>query len=94
MVIAALRGPNWLGVNITFKVQFAPAAMLDPQVLFWPNSVALIPVIAMLLITTAEAPVLVITSACAPLVVPTSCVKLRLPGERVSVSGSGRIETV
>jgi len=53
--------------------QFAPAAMLVPQVLFWLKSEALFPFSAMLLITTAAVPVFVTVSGCAPLTVPTSC---------------------
>jgi len=35
----ALRGPNWLGVNVTLIVQFAPGARLAPHVLaLWLNS--------------------------------------------------------
>jgi hypothetical protein len=33
IAINALRGPNWLGVKVTVKVQFAPGARLDPHVL-------------------------------------------------------------
>src|SRR5712692_9350703 len=95
IVIAALRGPNSLGVKVTLIVQFAPAAMLAPHVLFWLKSAALVSVSAMLLITTAEVPVLLSVSACAPLTAPISCgVKLRLGGARVRVSGSSRMETV
>src|SRR5712692_4744723 len=95
IVIEALRGPNWPGVKVTLMVQFAPAARLEPHVLLWLKSVALVPVSAMLLMTTAEAPVLVTVSACAPLRAPISCgAKLRPEGVRVRVSGSRRMETV
>jgi hypothetical protein len=95
IVIEALRGPNWLGVKVTLMVQFAPAATFESHVLLWVKSAALFPVSAMLLITTAEVPVLVTVSCCALLTVPTSCrPKLRLEGARVRVSGSKRMETV
>ena len=95
IVIDALRGPTWLAVKVTVKVQFAPAARLEPHVLVWLKSVALVPVSAMLLIATAKAPVLVTVSVCEVLEVPMSCgAKLRLAGERVSVSGSRSMETV
>jgi hypothetical protein len=49
----------------------------------------------MLLITTADVPVLVIVSVCVPLRVPTTWgTKVWLGEERVSVSGSRRIETM
>jgi hypothetical protein len=43
----ALRGPAWLGVKVTLMAQFAPAARLDPHVLLWLKSAALVPVNAM-----------------------------------------------
>ena len=95
IVIDALRGPDWLGVKATVKVQFAAAARLELQVLVWLKSAALVPLNAMLLITTVEVPVFVTVSAWAPLEVPVSCgAKLRLGGERVSVSGSRSMETL
>lgn len=63
MVIDALRGPTWVGVKPTVKAQFAPAARLELQVVVWLKSAALVPVNAMLLITTAEVPVFVTVSA-------------------------------
>ena len=30
----ALRGPAWVGIKVTFTVQFAPAVSVEPQLLF------------------------------------------------------------
>jgi hypothetical protein len=94
MVIEALRGPNWVGVKVTLMVQFAPAARLDPQVLFWLKSVTFAPERATLAMDTAAVPALVKATVCGPLKTPTSCgAKLRLE-ESVTVSGSKRMESV
>jgi len=90
MMIEALRGPNWLGVKVTFSVQLAPAPRLEPQVPLWSKSVALVPVIATLLITSSEPPVLVSVSTCGTLVVPTTNrPKLRPAGAGLRVAGVG-----
>src|SRR5580698_2269131 len=52
-------------------VQFAPAARAVPQLFAKPKAEALAPVIAMLEMETAVAPVLVIVTDCEALVVPT-----------------------
>lgn len=95
MVMEALRGPAWLGVNVTVTVQFAPAARLEPQVLLWPKSAALVPAIVMLLIAKTEPLVLVSVTGCTPLVVPVNCAeKFRLGDERVRLPAPNRMETV
>ena len=87
MVVEAQCGPNWLAVKVTLMMQFAPAARFDPHVLFWLKSAALVPVNAMVLITTCEVPVLVTVSGSHRVRAPTNCgAKLRLGGERVRVS--------
>ena len=89
-MIEALRGPNWLGVKVTFSVQLAPAPRLEPQVLFWSKFVALVPVIPTLLITSSAPPVLVSVSTCGLLSVPTTNTpKLKLVGARIRVGGVG-----
>jgi len=71
-------------------VQLAPAPRLEPHVLLWSKSVALVPVIAMPLISSSEPPVLVRVSTCGLLVVPTTDTpKLRLAGARTRVGGVG-----
>ena len=90
MVIEALRWPSWLGVKVTFRVQLAPALRLEPHVPLWSKSVALVPVIATLLITSSEPPVLVSVSTCGTLVVPTTTTgNLRLAGAELKVAGVG-----
>ena len=92
----ALRGPNWLGVNVTLIVQFAPGARLAPQVLaLCANSAALFPTMAMPEIFKPELPMLLSVSVCAALALPTNCVeKFKLGGDNERMSGSGKIETV
>ena len=58
MVIEATRGPAWLGVKVTVITQLAPGDRLDPQVLLWLKSAALLPMDATPLIATARLPVL------------------------------------
>jgi hypothetical protein len=62
IVIEALLGPNWPGVTLTLITQFAPAARLDPQFLFWLKSAALVPASATPLMRTGMLPVLVTVS--------------------------------
>lgn len=69
---AALRAPLAVGVNVTLMVQLAPAATLDPQLLVWPKSPALVPPIAMLEIVRAVLPVFVRVTLCAALVDSTA----------------------
>jgi hypothetical protein len=66
--IEALRGPGWLGVNVTVIEHFAPAARLNPHVLLWLKS----PLVDTPLITTGELPLFVRVAACLALAVPTS----------------------
>ena len=57
-VTAAVRVPLAVGVKVTLIVQLAPAATLEPQVLVWAKSLALVPVSAMLGTLKAALPVL------------------------------------
>ena len=67
-VIEPLRGPVWLGVNVTVMEHLAPAARLDPHVFLWLKS----PLAVRLLITTGELPLLARVAVCALLAVLTS----------------------
>jgi hypothetical protein len=53
MVIEPLREPVALGVKVTLRVQLAPAARLEPQVLVWAKS----PLTVMLVIVRVALPV-------------------------------------
>src|SRR5580693_6928949 len=89
-MISALRGPNWLGVKVTFRVQLAPAPRLEPHVLLWSKSVALEPVIVTPLRASSEPPVLVSVSTCWLLwVAITQTPKLRVAGTAFRVAGVG-----
>jgi hypothetical protein len=96
IVMDAPRGPNWLGLNVIFTVQFAPAARVAPHVLaLWLNSAALFPTIAIPAMFNTELPILLNVSVWAALVLPTTCVaKLKLAGDSERMSGSGKIEIV
>ena len=59
------------GVKVTLMVQFAPTAMLVPQLLVCPKSLGLAPVMAMLLIVTAAPVGFESVSVWDALVVPT-----------------------
>jgi hypothetical protein len=87
--------PVALGVKVTLTVQLAPGDRLDPHVLAlcW-NSVALVPVIAIPVMPTAELAVLVMVSVSALLAVAVNCgVNARLAGEKESVPGPSVMET-
>src|ERR1039457_7273507 len=71
MVTDALRPPAAVGVNVTEKLQFAPAATLLPQVLVYAKSPGLAPVTAMLVIDRVPVPVLLRVTDWVALVVPT-----------------------
>jgi hypothetical protein len=94
-VIDATRGPAWLGAKVTVISQLAPGANPEAQVLLCLKSPALLPEGTTLLMATEELPVLARVAMCVPLVVPANWeLKLRLAGERVSVSGNPRMDTV
>ena len=69
--IFAARLPLTEGLNVTLMVQLAPAATLDPQLLVWAKSLALVPETAMLVTLKAELPELVRVTALVVLVVLT-----------------------
>ncbi len=72
IVTAAVRVPVAVGVKVTLIVQVALAASvagLIGHVVVWPNSSALVPVIARLLIVSAPGPLFVSVTLCALLVV-------------------------
>ena len=71
IVTEAVRVPVADGVNVTLMVQLAPAAKLDPQVVVRAKLVLLVPVMVMLEIVRAPAPVLVKVTVRAALVVFT-----------------------
>jgi hypothetical protein len=66
---AAERDPLAVGLNVTLILQFAPAATLDPQLLVWLKSLALLPLTAMLDMSKAAPPELVRVMDCAVLAV-------------------------
>ena len=70
IVSKAARAPAAAGVKVTLIVQLLPPATELAQVLVWAKSVALIPVIAMLVVARAAFPVLVRVTDCAELVLP------------------------
>jgi hypothetical protein len=72
MVMAAVNGPTAAGVKCPWIEQFAPAARLVPQLLENTNEDASVPVTTMLVIDSAEVPVLVNVTLCEALVVLTS----------------------
>jgi hypothetical protein len=63
--------PLATGVNVTLMKQLAPAATLVPQVFVWAKSLALFPVIEMLVTLTAELLLLLRVIFVARLFVPT-----------------------
>ena len=68
----ALRAPAAAGAKVTDTVQLLPAARLLVQVFaLIANSLAFVPVTAMLLIDKAALPVFDSVTVCAALVVPT-----------------------
>jgi hypothetical protein len=73
IVMAALRAPPAVGVNVMLTLQIAAAASDAPQLLVWPKSPPLAPLTAMLVIGSATLPVFVSVTDCAALVVPTAC---------------------
>jgi hypothetical protein len=71
MTTAAVRFPVAVDVNVTVILQFAPAAMLVPQVFVWEKSVALVPVIVKPVKFNCVLPTFASVTFCAALVVPT-----------------------
>ena len=66
---AAVRVPSTAGVNLTLMLQFAPAASELPQVWVCAKSLALVPLIAMLLMVKIAVPVFLSVTGLAALVV-------------------------
>ena len=58
-VTVAVRVPAAVGLKVTLMVQLAPAATLEPQVLVWAKSLALVPESATLVMLKAALPELV-----------------------------------
>ena len=72
-------------MKVTLIVQMAPAATLDPQLLVWAKSLALVPETAMLVTLKAALPELVRVIVWAVLVAPTDWFpKARLVGETLA----------
>jgi hypothetical protein len=85
MLSEAARLPLADGVKVTLIVQMAPAATLDPQLLVWAKSLALVPETAMLVTLKAALPELVRVIVWAVLVAPTDWFpKARLVGETLA----------
>ena len=81
IVIEPLREPVALGVKVTLRVQLAPAARLEPQVLVWAKS----PLTVMLVIVRVALPVFFSATVWALLLVPTGCSeKVKEAGERLT----------
>ena len=72
MVSVAARAPAAAGVKVTLIVQLLPPATELPQLLVWTKSVALVPVIVMLVIARAAFPVLFRVTIWAALVEATA----------------------
>ena len=72
MQTAAVRAPRAEGVKSTTMLQVPPAATELPQVLFWANSLALVPKTAMPEMLKVELPELVRVTVCAELAAPTA----------------------
>src|SRR5437667_259797 len=70
MLIAAVRVPLAVGLNVTLIPQLAPAANELPQVWVCAKFPALVPVIAMLLMVKIAVPVFLSVTVLAALVVP------------------------
>jgi hypothetical protein len=74
-----------VGVKVTLIVQLAPAATLEPQLFVWANGAAAL----MLVMVSAEPPVLRSVTACAALVPPTVWLgKVKEIGERLAVAAA------
>ena len=85
IVIEPVLLPAAVGVKVTLKAQFAPAAKLDPQVLSCAKS----PLTTILEMLNAAVPVLVNVTACAALVVPKGWLaKVRLGTERLTTGAA------
>ena len=85
----ASRVPVAAGVKVTLIVQLAAAARLDPhgvELVTSAKSIALVPLIVMLLIVRAEVPRLVIVTNIGTLVVPTVWLpKLTLVADKLTI---------
>src|SRR5579863_773314 len=65
IVTEAFRGPLAVGLKVTLTLQLAPTGKLEPQVCVSEKSPAFVPVMAMLPMLNAFAPILVSVKACA-----------------------------
>jgi hypothetical protein len=99
----ALREPNFVGLKITLMVQGLPAATLVPHgfVGLREKSPGLVPVMVMLLMVSAELPVLVRVVLWAVLLLPTNTLpksrsagtSLTVPDETVIVTAADLVES-
>jgi len=71
IVSEAARLPLADGVKVTLIVQLAPAATLDPQLLVWTKSLALVPETVIPVTLKSALPELVRVITCALLPMPT-----------------------
>ena len=70
-VRVARRSPDTEGVKITLRVQFAPGASAEPQVLAWTKSLAFGPLTVRLLRISVAVPLFATLIACGELAVAT-----------------------
>ena len=76
--------PTAVGLKVTWTVQLAPAATLEPQVLVWEKS----PLAVMLLMLSAPKPVSLSVTLWGLLLVPSVCdAKVKEVGDRVTAGG-------
>lgn len=86
IVRVAVRAPVALGVNVTLIAQLEFADKLEPQPLVCLKSAELVPEMAMLLIVTADDPLLDNVTDCAALAVPVFVlVNVRVLADSVTV---------
>ena len=91
MVKEPLREPLAVGVKVTLRVQLAPAARLEPQVLVWEKSSLSV----MLEIVRAALPSFLSVIVSAELVVPTTWLpKSYEDSERATKGIGGRLNLV
>ena len=91
MVKEPLRELPAVGVKVTLRVQLAPTATLEPQLLVSAKSPLFIPVMVTLVMLSVALPVLLSVMGVAELVVPTSWLpKLYDAGDRFTTGASPR----
>jgi energy-converting hydrogenase Eha subunit A len=84
-LIDAVRVPVAVGVKVAEMTQLLPAATELPQVFVWAKSALFVPVIAMLVILSAEVALFATVTFCGALVKPTPW----LPNTRLVTDSGG-----